>query len=64
MPLESFGVFAQGDLLTRVAMERMLAGIATRSFERASEPVAMRNILVDSPRFRLFVQSLDEREES
>ena len=37
--LESFGVFAQGDLLTRVAMERMLAGVAHRSFERASEPI-------------------------
>lgn len=37
--LDSFGVFAQGDLLTRVAMERMLAGVATRSFERASEPI-------------------------
>ncbi len=31
VPLQSFGVFAQGDLLGRVAVERMLAGVATRS---------------------------------
>ncbi len=38
-PLTSFGVFAQGDILRRVATERMLAGVATREFERASEPI-------------------------
>lgn len=37
--LASYGVFAQGDLLSRVAVERMLAGVATRSFERASDPI-------------------------
>ena len=37
--LASFGVFAQDDLLTRVAMERMLAGVATRSFDRAADPI-------------------------
>ena len=39
VPLESFGVFAQGDLLNRVVMERMLAGVATRSFERVADPI-------------------------
>lgn len=39
VPLESYGVFAQGDLLARVAVERMLAGVATRSFERAADPI-------------------------
>jgi putative transposase len=39
VPLASYGVFAQGDLLTRVAVERMLAGVATRSFERAADPI-------------------------
>lgn len=38
-PLTSYGVFAQGDLLRRVAMERMLAGVATRSFEQAADPI-------------------------
>jgi len=37
--LETFGVFAQGDLLNRVVMERMLAGVATRSFERVADPI-------------------------
>jgi transposase-like protein len=37
--LASYGVFAQGDLLNRVAVERMLAGVATRSFERAADPI-------------------------
>lgn len=37
--LASYGVFAQGDLLSRVAVERMLAGVATRSFERAADPI-------------------------
>ena len=39
--LASYGVFAQGDLLTRVAMERMLAGVATRSFERPADPIGV-----------------------
>jgi hypothetical protein len=39
VPLESYGVFAQGDLLRRVAVERMLAGVATRSFEQAADPI-------------------------
>src|SRR4051812_33644613 len=38
VPLETFGVFAQGDLLTATVLERMLAGVATRSFERAADP--------------------------
>lgn len=37
--LESFGVFSQGDLLNRVVMERMLAGVATRGFERVADPI-------------------------
>ena len=37
--LESFGVFAQGDLLNRTVMERMLAGVATRSFARVADPI-------------------------
>lgn len=37
--LESFGVFSQGDMLNRVVMERMLAGVATRSFERVADPI-------------------------
>src|SRR5215207_3281919 len=41
VPLASYGVFAQGDLLTRVAVERMLAGVATRSFERAADPIGV-----------------------
>lgn len=35
VPLGSFGVFAQGDVLNATVMERMLAGVATRGFERA-----------------------------
>ncbi len=42
VPLASYGVFAQGDLLTRVAVERMLAGVATRSFERAADPIGVK----------------------
>jgi putative transposase len=37
--LVSYGIFAQGDLLGRVAVERMLAGVATRSFARAGDPI-------------------------
>ncbi len=39
VPLATYGIFSQGDLLTRVALERMLAGVATRSFERAADPI-------------------------
>jgi transposase-like protein len=39
VPLETFGVFAQGDLLTATVLERMLAGVATRSFERVADPI-------------------------
>ncbi len=39
MPLATFGVFAQGDLLTATVLERMLAGVATRSFERVADPI-------------------------
>jgi transposase-like protein len=42
VPLASYGVFAQGDLLNRVAVERMLAGVATRSFTRAADPIGER----------------------
>ena len=37
--LTSFGVFAQGELLNRVVVERMLAGVATRSFVRVADPI-------------------------
>lgn len=37
--LETFGVFSQGDLLNRVVVERMLAGVATRSFARVADPI-------------------------
>ena len=37
--LASFSVFAQGDLLSRVVIERMLAGVATRSHERVADPI-------------------------
>ncbi len=39
VPLETFGVFSQGDLLNRVVIERMLAGVATRGFERVADPI-------------------------
>jgi len=39
VPLESFGVFSQGDVLNATIMERMLAGVATRSFERVADPI-------------------------
>ena len=39
VPLASFGVFAQGDVLNATVMERMLAGVATRSFERVADPI-------------------------
>ena len=37
--LETFGVFADGDVLQRTVMERMLAGVATRSYERVADPI-------------------------
>lgn len=48
VPLASFGVFAQGDLLTRTVVERMLAGVATRSFERVADPIGERHRAVAS----------------
>ena len=39
VPLATFGVFARGDLLTATVLERMLAGVATRSFERVADPI-------------------------
>jgi hypothetical protein len=40
--LASFSVFAQGDLLNRVVVDRMLAGVATRSVERVADPIGER----------------------
>lgn len=40
--LETFGVFANGDLLSQTVMERMLAGVATRSFARVADPIGDR----------------------
>lgn len=37
--LETFGVFAQGDLLASTVMERMLAGVATRNMVRVADPI-------------------------
>ena len=37
--LESFAVFANGDVLNATVMERMLAGVATRSFARVADPI-------------------------
>lgn len=37
--LESFAAAASTDLLTQVATERMLAGISTRKYRRANEPM-------------------------
>lgn len=42
VPLASFGVFSQGDLLNATVMERMLAGVATRSFERVADPIGVK----------------------
>ena len=39
MPLETYEHFASRDLLERVVLERMLAGVSTRRFVRAQEPV-------------------------
>jgi transposase-like protein len=39
LPVESYGYFADRDPLTRAVMDRMLAGVSTRNFERVGEPV-------------------------
>ncbi len=39
IPLESYGEFASRDLLERVVLERMLAGVSTRRSRRVDEPV-------------------------
>ena len=39
VPLTSYTHFAADDMLTRVVMERMLAGVATRRHARVAEPV-------------------------
>ncbi len=49
--LASYGVFAQGDLLSQVAVERMLAGVATRGFERAADPIGAKNRQAVTRRF-------------
>jgi putative transposase len=41
VPLGSFGVFTQGDLLRRTVLDRVLAGVATRSFVRAADPIGV-----------------------
>jgi transposase-like protein len=42
VPLTSYEHFAGDDMLTRVVMERMLAGVATRRHARTAEPVGTR----------------------
>jgi transposase-like protein len=37
--LDSYGVFSSRDLLTQVALERMLAGVATRRHSLVAEPI-------------------------
>jgi putative transposase len=39
VPLAAYNLFAADDLLSRVVMERVLAGVATRRQARVSEPV-------------------------
>ncbi len=39
LPVETYGYFADRDPLTRAVMDRMLAGVSTRRFARAGEPV-------------------------
>jgi putative transposase len=39
LPVETYGYFADRDPLTRAVMDRMLAGVSTRSFARVGEPV-------------------------
>ena len=37
--LESIRIFSEDELLTRVVMEQMLTGVATRSFEGVADPI-------------------------
>jgi transposase-like protein len=39
LPVDSYQYFADRDPLTRVVMDRMLAGVSTRKFEQVGEPV-------------------------
>jgi putative transposase len=39
VPLASYALFAERDPLTRVVLERMLAGVSTRRYARTGEPV-------------------------
>jgi putative transposase len=39
LPVDSYEYFADRDPLTRAVMDRMLAGVSTRKFERVGEPV-------------------------
>jgi putative transposase len=39
LALDSYGVFSATDLLTQIAMERMLAGVATRRHGLVAEPL-------------------------
>jgi putative transposase len=39
LPVESYEYFADRDPLTRAVMDRMLAGVSTRKFDRVGEPV-------------------------
>jgi putative transposase len=39
LPVQTYGYFADRDPLTRAVMDRVLAGVSTRRFERVGEPV-------------------------
>jgi len=39
LPVKTYGYFADRDPLTRVVMDRMLAGVSTRNFAEVGEPV-------------------------
>jgi len=39
LPAKTYGYFADRDPLTRAVMDRMLAGVSTRKFQRVGEPV-------------------------
>ncbi len=39
LPLQTYGHFADRDQLSRVVLERMLAGVSTRRYQRTQEPV-------------------------
>jgi putative transposase len=39
LPVETYGYFADRDPLTRVVMDRMLAGVSTRKYAQVGEPV-------------------------